>query len=210
MPQCPWRRISPSPSFCSPHARGCSAKCPRSTNDTCDACTTARGRSVSHGPNDMPLDQFQRSLPREDPRSSAFLLAVRRASGGASYAPYVAGHTPWHSAMAATYAQATAPLRRLQDRYVIEAALAVAVSRPVPDDIASAFERLPKAMALADQRAAKAEREAIALTEAVVLSECVGQTFSGVVDRRDRVRGRGATRPPRRPRPHQGQECRPR
>lgn len=132
-------------------------------------------------PKDMPLDQFERSLPREDPRSSAFLLAVRRASGGASYAPFVTGHTPWHSAMAATYAQATAPLRRLQDRYVIEAMLAIAAGQPVPDDIASAFERLPDAMAIADQRSSKAEREAVALTEAVVLSDCVGQNFDGVV-----------------------------
>ncbi|HUF98865.1 MAG TPA: RNB domain-containing ribonuclease, partial [Ilumatobacter sp.] len=74
-------------------------------------------------PADVPLDQFERSLPRDDPRSSAFLLAVRRASGGASYTPFEAGRVPWHSAMAATYAQATAPLRRLQDRFVIEAAL---------------------------------------------------------------------------------------
>jgi exoribonuclease R len=132
-------------------------------------------------PGDVALDEFERSLPRADPRSSAFLMAVRRAAGGASYAPFVHGHTPWHSAMAATYAQATAPLRRLQDRYVIEATLAVANGKPVPDDIAAAFERLPNAMALADQRAARAEREAIALTEAVVLSDCVGQTFRGVV-----------------------------
>ena len=132
-------------------------------------------------PADLPLDQFERSLPRDDPRSSAFLMSVRRAAGGASYAPFVQGHTPWHSALAATYAQATAPLRRLQDRYVIEATLAIANGKPVGDDIASAFERLPKAMALADQRAGKAEREAIALTEAVVLSACVGETFQGVV-----------------------------
>jgi exoribonuclease R len=134
-----------------------------------------------HWPSNVPLDQFARSLSREDPRSSAFLMAVRRAAGGATYAPFAEGHTPWHSAMAATYAQATAPLRRLQDRYVIEAALAIANGRPVPDDIDSAFQRLPKAMALADQRAGAAEREAIALAEAVVLSESVGQTFRGVV-----------------------------
>jgi len=132
-------------------------------------------------PAEMPLDRFERSLPRDDPRTSAFLLAVRRAAGGASYAPFTPGHTPWHSAMAATYAQATAPLRRLQDRYVIEAALAIAAGKPVPEDIALSFDRLPKAMAVAEQRAGKAEREAIALTEAVVLSDCVGQTFQGLV-----------------------------
>ena len=82
-------------------------------------------------PTDVPLDVFERSLPREDPRTSAFLLAVRRAAGGASYAAFDPAVRPWHSAVAATYAQATAPLRRLQDRYVVEAALAIANGRPV-------------------------------------------------------------------------------
>ena len=54
------------------------------------------------------------------------------------------GRKPWHSAMAATYAHATAPLRRLADRYVVEAALAVANSEPVPDDVAVRFDALPR------------------------------------------------------------------
>ena len=33
---------------------------------------------------------------------------------------------PWHAAMSATYAHATAPLRRLADRYVVRATLAIA------------------------------------------------------------------------------------
>ena len=36
-------------------------------------------------------------------------------------------------------AHATAPLRRLADRYVVEAAFAVANGRPVPDDVQAAF-----------------------------------------------------------------------
>ena len=84
-------------------------------------------------PADVSLADFQRSLPRDDPKANAFLLAVRRASGGATYEPFVEGRKPWHSAMAATYAHATAPLRRLADRYVVEAALAVANNEPVPE-----------------------------------------------------------------------------
>ena len=80
-------------------------------------------------PDGMSLTQFQRSLPPGEQRSAAFLLAVRRASGGATYRPYAEGEKPWHAAMAATYAHATAPLRRLGDRYVVEAALAVANGR---------------------------------------------------------------------------------
>ncbi|HWL44973.1 MAG TPA: RNB domain-containing ribonuclease [Ilumatobacter sp.] len=132
-------------------------------------------------PKHQSLADFEQSLPRSDPRTSAFLLAVRRAGGGASYAPYAPGVRPWHAAVAATYAQATAPLRRLQDRYVIEATLAVANGRAVPDEVQAAFERLPKAMARADQRAGRAEKMALELAEAVVLSGHVGQVFEATV-----------------------------
>ncbi|MFW2333789.1 RNB domain-containing ribonuclease [Ilumatobacter sp.] len=132
-------------------------------------------------PTEMPLDAFERSLPRDDPRTSAFLIAVRRAAGGASYAAYDADERPWHSAVAAMYSQATAPLRRLQDRYVVEAALAVADGRPVPDEVTAAFEVLPQAMARADQRANRAERQALDLAEAVCLSGSEGEIFDAVV-----------------------------
>jgi len=132
-------------------------------------------------PENVPLATFERSLPRDDPRTSAFLIAVRRAAGGAGYAPFDPEHRPWHSAVAATYAQATAPLRRLQDRYVIEATLAVANGHTVPEQILAGFDRLPKAMSQGDQRANRAEREALNLAEAVVLSGCEGDIFEAVV-----------------------------
>jgi exoribonuclease R len=132
-------------------------------------------------PTDVPLDVYERSLPRDDPRTSAFLIAARRAAGGASYAPYDVDARPWHSAIAATYAQATAPLRRLQDRYVIEAALAVVNGREVPDEIEAAFGELPGVMARAEQRANRAERLALDLAEAVALSGREGEIFDAVV-----------------------------
>lgn len=132
-------------------------------------------------PADVALDVFERSLPHDDPRTSAFLMAVRRAGGGASYAPFDPDERAWHAAIAATYAQATAPLRRLQDRYVVEAALAVANGRVVPDDVQAAFAVLPRAMARAEQRANRAERAAVDLAEAVVLSGREGELFDAVV-----------------------------
>ena len=60
------------------------------------------------------------------------MLAIRRAGDGASYVPFRDGAVPWHAAMAATYAHATAPLRRLADRYVVRAALAIANGQRVP------------------------------------------------------------------------------
>ncbi|MEJ7800622.1 MAG: RNB domain-containing ribonuclease, partial [Ilumatobacter sp.] len=127
------------------------------------------------------LDEFERSLPRDDPRTSAFLIAVRRAAGGAGYAPFDASELPWHSAVAATYAQATAPLRRLQDRYVIEATLAVANGREVPEEIAAAFDELSSAMSNGEQRANRAERLAVDLAEALCLVGREGEIFDAVV-----------------------------
>jgi exoribonuclease R len=132
-------------------------------------------------PEDVHLDAFERSLPRDDPRTSAFLIAVRRAAGGAGYEPFDPDERPWHSAIEATYAQATAPLRRLQDRYVIEAALAVAAGRAVPDAVEAAFGELPAAMSRGEQRANRAERQALDLAEAVVLRGREGEVFDAVV-----------------------------
>jgi exoribonuclease R len=132
-------------------------------------------------PAGASLARFEQSLPRDDPRTSAFLIAVRRAAGGAAYAPFDPHRRPWHSAVAATYAQATAPLRRLQDRYVVETALAIANGRAVPPEVVEAFDRLPAAMASAEQRANRAERMALDLAEAVALDGRVGDLFDAVV-----------------------------
>jgi len=91
------------------------------------------------------------------------------------------GERPWHAAMAATYAHATAPLRRLADRYVVEAALAVASGRAVPNAVQSAFARLPAVMARAEARDGQVERAAIDLAETVLLSDREGEVFSAVV-----------------------------
>ena len=104
-----------------------------------------------------------------------------RAAGGASYAAYTPGVTPWHSAMAATYSHGTAPLRRLADRYVVVAALAVANGQPVTDDVQQAFTRLPTVMEHAETRAARIERSVIDMVEAVVLHGSEGQSFDAVV-----------------------------
>ena len=109
------------------------------------------------------------------------MLAVRRASGGARYVPYTVGDRPWHSAMAATYAHATAPLRRLADRYVVQAALAVANGQPVPDAVTAAFARLPMVMERAESKGGQIDRAVIDLAEAVVLGPSVGKVFAAVV-----------------------------
>ena len=91
------------------------------------------------------------------------------------------GETPWHAAMAASYAHATAPLRRLADRYVVMATYAVANGKPVPAAITQAFDRLPKVMARADALGGNIQRAVIDLAEAVALKDRIGETFAAVV-----------------------------
>lgn len=132
-------------------------------------------------PEAMPLDQFERKLHAADPRDAAFMIAVRRAGQGASYAAFQTGLIPWHAAVAATYAHATAPLRRLADRYVVRAALEVANGRPLVDELTAAFERLPAIMAKAGARDGQVERAVIDLAEAAVLAGREGAVFDAIV-----------------------------
>jgi exoribonuclease R len=132
-------------------------------------------------PADQSLVEVERTLKPTDAREAAFMLAIRRASRGAAYVPYRKGVVPWHAAMAATYAQATAPLRRLADRYVVLAALAVANGQDVPDPVAAAFEQLPTVMSLAEARAAQVERAVVDLAEAVMLKGEEGKLFPAIV-----------------------------
>ena len=105
----------------------------------------------------------------------------RRAGTGATYAPFRDGIVPRHSAMAATYAHATAPLRRLADRYVVAAAVAIANGRAVPDAVEAAFAKLPKVMARADALSGQVERAVIDLAEAAMLAGREGEQFEAVV-----------------------------
>lgn len=151
-----------------------------------DAGAVARLRNTARAyrldwPEGETLDDYARTLKADDPHQAAFMLAIRRAGQGASYAPYREGIMPWHAAMAASYAHATAPLRRLADRYVVQAALAIANGRAVPDAVTAAFEALPKVMGKADALAGQIDRAVIDLAEAVMLSNAVGQTFEAIV-----------------------------
>ncbi|MEA3002568.1 MAG: hypothetical protein QOH81_1356 [Sphingomonadales bacterium] len=132
-------------------------------------------------PGDVPLRRFERGLSGATPREAAFMMQVRRAGRGASYVPFREGVVPWHSAMAATYAHATAPLRRLADRYVVRAALAVANGDPVPDVVTEAFTRLPEVMARADALSGRIERAVVDLAEAVMLHGREGEEFEAIV-----------------------------
>ena len=144
---------------------------------------TARGLGLSW-PADATLAQFVRTVDSSTNSGAMFDYAVKRATGHARYAPYESGHIPWHAALNATYTHATAPMRRLADRYILEAALALSNGRPVAIE-KDGFADLAKVMDAADSREGAIERAVLELAEAVLLSGREGESFTAVVTERD-------------------------
>lgn len=117
------------------------------------------------------------------PEAAALLTLATRLLRGAAYTAFegTLPAQPLHSAVAATYAHCTAPLRRLADRYVSEICLALRAGEPVPGWVRAALPDLPAEMAAADKRAHEIDRAIVDLAEAVVLAPRIGETFQAVV-----------------------------
>lgn len=135
-------------------------------------------------PGSMAYPDFVRSLDPTKPAHLAMLNACTMLFRGAGYTVVDASTDPakvQHAALAANYAHATAPLRRLVDRYVGEVCVSLCAGVPVPEWVLSALPALPGEMADSDHRSSKFDRGIIDLVEALVLSDRVGQTFTGVI-----------------------------
>lgn len=134
-------------------------------------------------PHEMSYPDFVRTLDPLGPRDAAMLAECASLLRGAGYAAFdgVIPAQPEHAAIAAEYAHATAPLRRLADRYVGETCLAICADTPVPDWVRSDLRGLPATMQSSGQLAGRYEREILNLVEAGVLGPYVGETFDGVV-----------------------------
>jgi exoribonuclease R len=126
---------------------------------------------------------FIRSLDPARPRDIAMAVASTSLLRGAGYAAFDGAlpEQPLHSALASEYAHATAPLRRLVDRYTGEVCVALSAGLPVPDWVRTALPGLPDTMQVADRRASAYERAVTDLAEASVLSRRVGERFSGAI-----------------------------
>lgn len=143
---------------------------------------TARGLGLEW-PETMPLRQFERIVDPGTVPGAVFQLAVRRATGGADYVPYREAHRPFHAAMGATYCHATAPMRRLADRYVLDDALALFGQYNAPDQ--ALYRQLADTMNDADAREGGIERAVLNLAEAALLQGREGEVFRAVVTERD-------------------------
>ena len=143
---------------------------------------TAKGLRLDW-PGTVSLAEFERAVDPRTASGAMFQLAVRRATGFATYTAFTPGRRPYHAALGATYTHATAPMRRLADRYVLDAVLALETGQPVRDR--AFFEQLAKTMTAADAREGAIERAVMDLAEAALLAGKEGEVFTAVITDRD-------------------------
>ncbi len=126
-------------------------------------------------PVEEPYPEFVRRLDAAVPAHAAVMHEASRIGSGAGYTVFD-GELPeltTHWAVAAPYAHATAPLRRLQDRYVSGCVLGEPDRARLPE--------LPAAMTTAGRRAGAVDRAVVDLVEAVILQGREGERFDAVV-----------------------------
>lgn len=134
-------------------------------------------------PEAVSYGEYLRGLDRTD----AACLAVMRAAGGlfrgAGYEAFdgTVPRDPVQSAIAAPYAHVTAPLRRLVDRWALVVCEAVSAGREVPGWARQSLAALPSLMGISTQRASRLESASVAMVEAAVLADRVGERFDATV-----------------------------
>jgi exoribonuclease R len=134
-------------------------------------------------PDNASPGQVIAALDPARPRAAALLDQAAEMMRGAGYTAFSGElpQQPRHAAVAAPYAHVTAPLRRLADRYVTEVCLALFAGTEVPQWAREALPKLPEVMSRTDRVAGSAERGAVDLTEAVLLTGRVGEEFDAAV-----------------------------
>lgn len=140
----------------------------------------ALGRSWPHN---VPYGEFLRSLDTTDPRQLSLMHAAASLFRGAGYTAFdgVVPDAVEQAAIAAPYAHATAPLRRLIDRFVLVICEALCAGKEAPAWVRAALPDLNALMSSSNQLASRLESGAIAAVEAALLSNRVGEEFDAVV-----------------------------
>lgn len=134
-------------------------------------------------PSGLDYPGFIRSLDPSNDVHVAMLTACTTVLRGAGYAAFDGAlpAQPMHSALAAQYTHATAPLRRLVDRYTGEVCLALCAKQPVPAWALAALPGLPDTMQASGHRAGQYESAVLNLAEAAALAPRVGEVFDGAI-----------------------------
>ncbi|HEX5581656.1 MAG TPA: RNB domain-containing ribonuclease [Gemmatimonadaceae bacterium] len=127
--------------------------------------------------------EFMHGVRAGHPRVDVLVRQARRVMRGAEYVAFDGAppEQPLHGALAQVYAHATAPLRRLADRYVLDLVVTLASGgRPTDAEVATLTALVP-VMADASRRANQLERRVVDVAEAWSLRGRCGETFPAVV-----------------------------
>ena len=163
------------------------------TLPTPDQRAVARLRRTAAGlgvrwPERLSPEDFIRTLDPAVPTHAAVLNAAAGLLQGAGYTSFDGGvpEHATHAGVASEYAHATAPLRRLVDRYVGEVCVSICADVAVPEWVRAALPKLPARMEQSAQRAHQYEAGIISIFEAAVLGSRIGGELEGVVVETDR------------------------
>ncbi|MEJ1088812.1 RNB domain-containing ribonuclease [Microbacterium sp. Mu-80] len=141
--------------------------------------TEALGRPWREG----RYGEYLRGLDRSDPMTLPVLEAAASLFRGAGYVTFD-GAVPddiEQAAIAAPYAHATAPLRRLVDRWSLAICLAVSAGGQAPSWARESLTELPELMQQSGQRASRLNADTVNRVEAALLRPLVGQRVEATV-----------------------------
>jgi exoribonuclease R len=141
--------------------------------------TEALGRPWTDG----EYGEYLRSLDRADPLTLPVLQAAASLFRGAGYVTFD-GSVPTdieQAAIAAPYAHATAPLRRLVDRWALAICLAVSEGSEIPSWARDSLAELPELMQRSGQRASRLNADTINCVEAALMQPLVGRIVDATV-----------------------------
>jgi exoribonuclease R len=142
--------------------------------------TVALGRPW---PEEQKYGEYLRALDTADPKQLAIMHAAGALFRGAGYTAFD-GSVPVglvQAAVGSSYTHATAPLRRLVDRFVLVVCEAIASGTEIPAWAREALPDLPGLMAHSSGITSQFEHRAIDTVEAAVLSTHVGESFDATV-----------------------------
>ena len=122
-------------------------------------------------------------LDLTEPRSLALMTQATRLLRGAGYAAFdeEVPDVTTHAGIGGAYAQVTAPLRRLADRFSTQVCLALAAGERPDQALRAALDPVADAMAASDRVAAEADRTAIDQVETWVMQDRTTDVFDAVV-----------------------------
>ncbi len=147
--------------------------------DTFRHQTEALGRPWTTG----RYGDYLRELDRRDPMTLPILEAAASLFRGAGYVTFDGSvpHDTEQAAIAAPYAHATAPLRRLVDRWSLAICLAASEAREIPDWVRESLAEVPALMQESGQRASQLDSATINCVEAALMTPLVGTMVEATV-----------------------------